>query len=614
MTTATSTLRERALAWIAGDPDPETRAELRALVEAGDEAALAERFAGRLEFGTAGIRGVLGGGPMRMNQAVARLVGAGLGRVVLDRFPERRTGTGGAESAGAGAGAPVAALAGVAAVVGYDMRRRSREMALEVCGALAALGLRVHLLDRPSPTPLLAFSVLALGAATGVMVTASHNPPEYNGIKVYWQNGVQIVPPVDAEISAAIEAAGAPAAVAFLPADAARRRGLLSEGTAALADRYVAAIGAQTPPVPWPVTTAAAPGIVYTPLHGVALELARRALAARGIDGVSVVAEQAAPDGSFPTIRQPNPEDPEPLQRAIAQASREGAALVLANDPDGDRLAAAVRRPDGTYRILSGDHLGCLLGHQLLELQAAAGRLHRGCFVVTTVVSSSLLSRLAALHGVRCELTLTGLKWIWNRALELERQGGTFLFGYEEALGYSVGGAVRDKDGISAAMLLAEMARGAAAAGGTLLDRLAEIEARAGVVETRPMTLPLAPADAMARVRAIVARLRDGRLRDLAGLCIERLSDFAAGERLDLATGRATPIELPATPLAVLHLAGDREVRLRPSGTEPKLKVYLEAAEPPAPPERAGAARARATAALDAMEAAVHRLIGAAEP
>jgi phosphomannomutase len=359
---------------------------------------------------------------------------------------------------------------------------------------------------------------------------------------------------------------------------------------------------------------AAAPAIVYTPLHGVALELMRRALALRGIERVSVVAEQAAPDGSFPTIRQPNPEDPEPLQRAIAQASREEAALVLANDPDGDRLAAAVRRADGSYHILSGDHLGCLLGDQLLELHAAAGRLDPSCFVVTTVVSSSLLSRLAALHGVRCELTLTGLKWIWNRALELERQGGTFLFGYEEALGYSVGGAVRDKDGISAAMLLAEMARGAAAAGRTLLDRLAEIEARAGVVETRPMTMALAPADALARVRAIVAQIRAGRLTELAGLPIERLSDFSSGERVDLPHGRVTPLELPPTPLAVLHLAGDRQVRLRPSGTEPKLKVYLEAAEPPTPPARATAVRARATAALDAMEGAVRQLLAAAQP
>ncbi len=683
MTTATSTLRHRARAWIAGDPDPETRAELQALLASGDEAALAERFAGRLEFGTAGIRGVLGGGPMRMNRAVARLVGAGLGRVVLDRVPRAR--------------------ASETVVVGYDMRRNSREMALEVCGALAALDLRVHLLDRPSPTPLLAFSVLALGAAAGVMVTASHNPPEYNGIKVYWQDGVQIVPPIDAEISAAIEAAGAPAEAAFLAAEEARRRGLLTLGTAGLEERYLAAIAAQTPPVPWlpgaaaaraepPETAAAAtlgpgaaapdrgasgaaspgspppatapaaaagepPGIVYTPLHGVGLALVRRALARRGIAGVSVVAEQAEPDGSFPTIRQPNPEDPEPLQRAIAQAEREGAALVLANDPDADRLAAAVRRPDGGYRILSGDHLGCLLGHQLLELHQAAGRPDGRAFVVTTVVSSSLLSRLAALYGVRCELTLTGLKWIWNRALELERQGGAFLFGYEEALGYSVGTAVRDKDGISAALLLAEMARGAAAAGGTLLGRLAEVEARAGVVETRPLTLPLPPTDAMARVRSIVARVRGGRLATLAGRRIEALSDFAARERLALENGSAppsgrpaggadpaprpqgasaetteamlpaggatperspragvTPLALPATPLAVLHLEGDRTVRLRPSGTEPKLKVYLEAAEPPTPPERAAAARARAAAALDAMEAAVRELIAAAEP
>jgi phosphomannomutase len=588
-------LAERARAWLAADPDPATRAEVEALLAAGDGAALAERFGARLEFGTAGIRGILGGGPGRMNRALARWVAAGLGRVLLARV--------------AGAGER-----GV--VVGYDMRRLSRELALEMCGGLAGCGVRVRLLRRPSPTPVVAFGVVELGAAAGVVVTASHNPPEYNGIKVYWQNGAQIVPPLDQEISAAIDALGSPDRSPFMAPEAARAGGLLEEDAGDLEDRYLAAIARQAPSPPQPppgTPAAAAPGIVYTPLHGVALELARRAFAARGFDRLSVVAEQAAPDGSFPTLRLPNPEEPDALDLALRQAEREGAGLVIAHDPDGDRLAAAVRAAGGGFRILSGDQIGCLLGWQLLELYQAAGALAAGagCFVVTTVVSSSLLRRIAALYGVDCELTLTGLKWIWNRALERERQGGTFLFGYEEALGYSVGRAVRDKDGISAGVLLAETARAAAAAGKTLLDRLDEIEARAGVVATRHLSLPLAPAEGQRRVRRLLDRLcENGAAPRVGGLRVERIGDFEARQRRDLATGTTAPIvDLPPTPLVILELERDRSVRLRPSGTEPKLKLYLEAAEPPPGGAQLAAARSRATAALDELERGVRELL-----
>jgi phosphomannomutase len=283
-----------------------------------------------------------------------------------------------------------------------------------------------------------------------------------------------------------------------------------------------------------------------------------------------------------------------------------------------------VRAADGSYRILSGDQIGCLLGWQLIELYGAAGSLTGDCFVVTTVVSSSLLRRIAGRRGVGCELTLTGLKWIWHRALERERQGGTFLFGYEEALGYSVGRAVRDKDGISAGVLLAEMARAAAAAGETLLDRLDEIESEAGVVVTRHLSLALPPAEGRKRVRQLLDSLAGGggggpsptAAAAVAGLRVERISDFETGQRRDLASGATAALGLPATSLAILELEQERLVRLRPSGTEPKLKLYLEAAEPPPGGEPGGlaSARARAAAALDTIEGALRELLASEGP
>ncbi len=593
---------DAARAWMAEDPDPATRAEIQALLDAGDRPALEERFRQRLSFGTAGIRGVLGAGPGRMNRAMARLVAAGLGRVLLERVP-------------------AAAERGVA--VAYDARILSHEMALDVCSVLAGLELRVHLLPAESPTPLLAFAILDLNAAAGVMVTASHNPPEYNGVKVFWDNGAQIVPPVDEEISAAIDAissandeSGSVASVPFLALDEARQRGLLEDAGPAsprrgasvtLEDRYLAAIERQVPSSPDQLRGRKL-DVVYTPLHGVGWQLARRAFERQGLTRISVVASQVEPDGRFPTVRFPNPEDHAVLDLALRQARLEDAAVVLAHDPDADRLAAACRGPGGQYRVLSGDQIGCLLGYYLLDRYRASGGRPADGFVVTTIVSSSQLGRIAGLFDVRCELTLTGLKWVWNRALELEGQGGTFIFGYEEALGYSVSAAVHDKDGISAGLLLAEIASELAARDKTLLDLLDEIDARTGVVATRQVTLPLPPEAARETVHRLIERLR----RDapaLGGFPLLRLSDFENGERIDFREGRNEPIDLPSSPVVQLELEAGRTVTLRPSGTEPKLKIYLEAGEPPA--ERVGEARQRANAALDVLEQAVASLLDA---
>lgn len=571
------TLTARAERWLAADPDPTTRAELRALLERRDTAALAERFDRTLGFGTAGVRGLRGAGPGRMNRLLVRLLTLACARVLLQRV------TGAAER-------------GV--VIGHDARPLASEMAQDTCAVLNGLGIRTQRFAAPRPTPLIGFAVLERRAAAGVVLTASHNPPGYNGYKLFWDDGVLVVPPVDAEIERLLAGIDPATTLPWLEPEAAYARGLLVKLDDAVEAAYLRAIRPAGP------AAATDPGIVYTPLHGVAGSLARRALEQQGF-AVSVVAGQFRPDGRFPTVAVPNPEDPAALERALDRARREQAALVLANDPDGDRLAVAARTAGGDYRVLSGDQIGWLLCDYIL---ASGGELSEQAFVLTTIVSSQLLQHLAAAYGVRCEQTLTGIKWIWHRALELEARGGRFLFGYEESLGYSVCPRVRDKDGISAALLFAELAGDCAAQGRTVFDRLAELYRRIGCAATRQISLPLPGAAGTARGRAILDRLRREPPQELDGRAVVALVDLQSGWRIEPIGGSRTPIALPASNVVQIELAGGDRVSLRPSGTEPKLKVYLESYRPlgsdPAELERS------ATAALGPLEAALGRWLG----
>src|SRR5215472_16467921 len=424
-------LRAQAEHWIAGDPDERDRAELRGLLDDGGEAAaaeLADRFGARLEFGTAGLRGAIGAGPNRMNRAVVRAATAALARWLAEH------------------GGPDAAQSGV--VIGCDARHRSGEFADEAARVLAGAGIRSHLLPPQRPTPLLAFSVRHLRAAAGIMITASHNPPADNGYKLYLGDGAQIIPPVDKQIGAAIAALGDLSEVPVAPAGSPLIGRLGDEVARAYLDAIVAA-------VPGP---GGSPGlrVVYTPLHGVARGLALRAFERAGFPAPEVVAAQAEPDPAFPTVAFPNPEEPGALDLALDLARQTGADLVVANDPDGDRLAIAVpdRAATGGWRPLTGDQVGGLLGAYLLE--ASPGPDPDTRLVATTVVSSTMLSKIAAAAGVRYAETLTGFKWIVRAADGVP--GARFVFGYEEALGYAVTTALRDKDGMSAALALLSLA------------------------------------------------------------------------------------------------------------------------------------------------------------
>jgi phosphomannomutase len=529
-------LRVRLDEWLADDPDERDRAELQALAaDDGGAAAdeLADRFSGRLEFGTAGLRGTIGAGPNRMNRAVVRGTTAALARWLLGR---------GRGIAGAGA-----AEAGV--VIGRDARHRSDEFADEAARVLAGAGIRVHLLPRRQPTPLLAFAVRHLHAAAGIMITASHNPPAYNGYKLYLRDGAQIIPPADAEIEAEIRGLGPLSAVPLAPPDSP----LIVQHGDEVASAYLDLICAASPAPP----DAAWLRFVYTPLHGVAGTLAMRAFEQAGFTPPDLVAAQAEPDPDFPSVTFPNPEEPGALDLALAQARRSGADLVLANDPDGDRLAVAVPDADGAWRTLTGDQVGALLGAYLLDVDAA-GASPGDRLVVTTIVSSTLLSRIAAAAGAQYAETLTGFKWI----VRAQRPGSRFAFGYEEALGYAVGEVVRDKDGIGAALALLGLAARARSRGGSLLDAYDALENAHGVHLTGQVTVGTsAPGGVMARLRAVPP------------------SEFSGAKVLDTADLTGGTSDLPSADVLSYQLLGARVV-IRPSGTEPKIKAYLEVVEP----------------------------------
>ncbi len=570
----TDELRAKVSAWIADDPDEADRAELTAmLADDRDEAAaeLADRFAGRLEFGTAGLRGAVGAGPNRMNRAIVRATTAALAAWLRDRDP-------------ASAVASAAASASAHVVIGCDARHRSDEFADEAARVLAGAGIRVHLLPPRQPTPLLAFAVRYLKAAAGVMITASHNPAADNGYKLYLSDGAQIVPPADAEIESAI---GELCPLSQIPV-AEPGSPLITRHGDEVAQAYLDAVCAISPAP----ASAARLQFVYTPLHGVAAGLAMRAFRQAGFAAPYVVAAQSEPDPGFPTVAFPNPEEPGALDLAIELGRRTGADLVIANDPDGDRLAVAVPEDAArsTWQRLTGDQVGALLGAYVLG-RPGSGRPADPAdqLAVSTIVSSSLLSRIAAAAGARYAETLTGFKWIMRAA---DTQAGLrFAFGYEEALGYAVTDVVRDKDGIGAALALLGLATSARSAGESLVDAYDRLEATYGVHATAQVTvLTSRPAEVMTRLRAEPPS-------ELASHAVISVTDLTGGTH-----------ELPAADVLAYRLASGRVV-VRPSGTEPKIKAYLEVVEPVTDGNLA-AARARAAELMEPLRDAVSELLG----
>ncbi|WP_443064136.1 phospho-sugar mutase [Streptomyces sp. NBC_00566] len=523
----------RAQAWLAEDPDPETREELAKLIDTGDVTELTARFSGTLQFGTAGLRGELGAGPMRMNRAVVIRAAAGLAA-----YLKAKGETGGL------------------VVIGYDARHKSADFARDTAAVITGAGLRAAVLPRPLPTPVLAYAIRHLGAVAGVEVTASHNPPRDNGYKVYLGDGSQIVPPADAEIAAEIDAVRA---LADVPRP--------ESGWEVLGDEVLDAYLARTDAVLGEGSARTA-RTVYTAMHGVGKDVLLAAFARAGFPEPALVAEQAEPDPDFPTVAFPNPEEPGAMDLAFALARATGPDLVIANDPDADRCAVAVR--DGAdWRMLRGDEVGALLAAHLV------GRGVTGTFA-ESIVSSSLLGRIAEKAGLGHEETLTGFKWI------ARVQG--LRYGYEEALGYCVDPeGVRDKDGITAALLITELASELKESGRTLPDLLDDLALEHGLHATDQLSVRV---EDLSVIADAMRRLRERPPVRLAGLTVTSAEDLTRGTAA-----------LPPTDGLRYTLDGARVI-VRPSGTEPKLKCYLEVVVPVSGRDALPAARTKAAELL----------------
>ncbi|MFJ9703851.1 phospho-sugar mutase [Streptomyces sp. NPDC101234] len=527
----------RARTWLAEDPDPDTRDELAKLIDTGDTEELSARFAGTLQFGTAGLRGELGAGPMRMNRAVVIRAAAGLAAYLKKQ--------------GQGTGT---------VVIGYDARHKSADFARDTAAVMTGAGLRAAVLPRPLPTPVLAFAIRHLGAVAGIEVTASHNPPRDNGYKVYLGDGSQIVPPADAEIAAEIDAI---ASLHDIPRP--------DTGWETLDDTVLDAYLARTDAVLAPGSPRTA-RTVYTAMHGVGRDTLLAAFARAGFPTPVLVAEQADPDPDFPTVAFPNPEEPGAMDLSFARARETNPDLIIANDPDADRCAVAVKDGDA-WRMLRGDEVGSLLAAHLVRRGAA------GVFA-ESIVSSSLLGRIAEKAGLPYEETLTGFKWI-------ARVDG-LRYGYEEALGYCVDPeGVRDKDGITAALLITELASQLKEEGRTLLDLLDDLAVEHGLHATDQLSVRVQD---LSLIADAMRRLREQPPTELAGRAVTKAEDLTQGTD-----------KLPPTDGLRYTLTGARVI-VRPSGTEPKLKCYLEVVVPVTAHADLPAAHAEAARTLAAIK------------
>ncbi len=524
---------DAARAWLHVDPDPATRSELEELM-AGPPDELERRFAGRLAFGTAGLRGELGAGPTRMNRVLVRSAAAGVVEALKASNALKR---------------PI--------VIGCDARTNSDVFAADSARVMAARGATVVLLPPQLPTPVLAFAVRHLNASAGIMVTASHNPPADNGYKVYWGDGAQIVQPIDELIAGHIDQVGLISETELAAANDPRISQAGDEVLAAYLKQTVAAS------VQGSVPSRPDLRVVYSAMHGVGGATLARLWSSAGFDAFMPVPEQFMPDPRFPTVHFPNPEEPGAMDLALALAKLEQAELIIANDPDADRLAIAIppRNPDeGDWRVLSGNEIGWLLAEYLLTHSEGRERL-----VVTTIVSSAMLTRIAAQHSVHSARTLTGFKWIVRPGLSDPTK--RFVFGYEEAIGYACGSLVRDKDGISGALIFAQLLGELLSNGRSVHHALDDLAIQHGVHVTDQVSLRFDGEDAQSTLDAMMQSLRADPP--------ENLADQAVSSWID----HLTEGELPPTN-AVTFTTSTMRVVVRPSGTEPKLKIYLESVQP----------------------------------
>ncbi len=533
--------------------DPELIEELRAVET--DEAAVSDRFYRHLAFGTGGLRGVLGAGTNRMNIYTVRRATQGLaGYLNASGLPR-------------------------SVAIAYDSRLKGTLFARETARVLAANGITAHLYPRLEPTPALSWAVRYLGCGAGVCVTASHNPAQYNGYKVYGADGCQITPEAAERVLAAMEKTDCFDGVKLADYDAAAAQGLIRTISEDCLDAFVDAVLALRPG-----SDVSRLRLVYTPLNGSGLECVKKLLEKMGVTELTVVPEQEAPDGRFPTCPYPNPEIREAMERGLALCGQVKPDLLLGTDPDCDRMGAAVPDGQGGYRLITGNEMGVLLFDYLCRIRTERGAMPQAPVAVTTIVSTDMASPVAAAYGVELRRTLTGFKYIGEQIglLEAEGRGESFLFGFEESYGYLSGAHVRDKDGVNAVMLACECAAWYAGQNMTLLDAMNALYERFGFYRSSLLSKAFEGQDGMAAMAALMERLRTAPPSEIAGRRVEAVTDYLRGD-----AGL-----IPADVLA-FQLAGEGKVIVRPSGTEPKLKLYLSVRG------RTGAEAAGAMAALE---------------
>ena len=532
--------------------DEATKEELRSI--SGDEQEIKERFYMDLEFGTAGLRGIIGAGTNRMNPYVVRKATQGLANYIKGVGKESQ---------------------GVA--IAFDSRRMSPEFAQEAALCLAANGIKAYIFESLRPTPELSFAVRKLGCVAGINITASHNPPEYNGYKVYWEDGAQITPPHDSGIMAEVKAISeySEATMKTMDKDAAVAAGLYQVIGQAIDDAYMEELKSQVLHMDAIQETAKELKIVYTPLHGTGNIPARRVLKELGFENVYVVKEQELPDGNFPTVSYPNPEAAEAFELGLKLAQEVDADLVLATDPDADRLGVRVKDKNGEYHDLTGNMSGCLLANYEIEQRKALKGLPEDGALIKTIVTTNMADAIAKYYGVKVIEVLTGFKWIGQQILGFENSGkGTYLFGFEESYGCLIGTHARDKDAIVATMALCEAAAYYKTQGKTLWDAMIDLYEKYGYYKDAIKTVTLKGIEGLAKIQEVMNNLRENPPKKIGDYQVLSFRDYKKDTITDLATGEVKATGLPNSNVLYFDLNDDAWVCARPSGTEPKLKFY----------------------------------------
>ena len=531
--------------------DGETKAELKAIEQ--DENEIKERFYKELEFGTAGLRGVIGAGTNRMNIYTVRKTTQGLANYIAAVNGQEK---------------------GVA--IAHDSRRMSPEFAKEAALCLAANGVKAYIFDSLRPTPELSYAVRKLGCIAGINITASHNPPEYNGYKVYWEDGAQITPPHDSGIMAEVQKVTDYNTVKTMDEEAAKVAGLFQVIGKEVDDAYIEELKSQVIHMDAIKAMAKELKIVYSPLHGTGNIPARRVLKELGFEQVYVVKEQELPDGEFPTVSYPNPEADEAFELGLKLAKEVDADLVLATDPDADRLGVRVKDKNGEYHTLTGNMSGCLLAdYELGQRKAVNGSLPQDGAMISTIVTTNMAAAIAKYYGVKFIEVLTGFKYIGQQILGFETSGvGSYLFGFEESYGCLIGTHARDKDAIVATMALCEAAAYYKTKDMTLWDAMIEMYERYGYYKDDIQSITLKGIEGLAQIQTILENLRKNPPAEIGGYKVLSARDYKADTIVDMETKEVKATGLPSSNVLYYDLTDDAWVCVRPSGTEPKIKIY----------------------------------------